>query len=75
MRDLHKEFVYRKIKRPNKLLASVVQRAFRVLSKQRHVEFVYDEDYGIWTISGRNIASGISALSFSMRALMRASST
>ena len=45
MRDLHKEFVYRKIKRPNKLLAAIVQRAFRLLSKQRNVEFVYDEDY------------------------------
>lgn len=45
MRDLHKEFVYRKIKRPNKFLAVVVQGAFRVICKMRNVEFVYDEEY------------------------------
>jgi 1-acyl-sn-glycerol-3-phosphate acyltransferase/DNA-directed RNA polymerase subunit RPC12/RpoP len=45
MRDLHKEFVYRKIKRPNALLAGIVQMAFRLICKQRNVEFVYDEDY------------------------------
>jgi 1-acyl-sn-glycerol-3-phosphate acyltransferase/DNA-directed RNA polymerase subunit RPC12/RpoP len=45
MRDLHKEFVYRKIKRPNRFLAGIVQRAFRLMSKQQNVEFVYDEDY------------------------------
>lgn len=45
MRDLHKEFVYRKIKRPNKLLAGIVQRAFRLMCKQRNVQFVYDADY------------------------------
>ncbi len=45
MRDLHNEFVYRKIKKPNKLLGFVVQNAFRVICKQRNVEFVYDKDY------------------------------
>lgn len=45
MRDLHKEFVYRKIKSPNKVLAGIVQLAFRVICKMRKVEFVYDEDY------------------------------
>ena len=45
MRDLHKEFVYRKIEKPNKLLARLVQGAFRVVCKQRKVEFVYDEDF------------------------------
>lgn len=45
MRDLHKEFVYRKIEKPNKLLAGIVMKAFRIISKQRNVEFVYDEDY------------------------------
>lgn len=45
MRNLHKEFVYRKIERPNKFLAGIVQRAFRVICKQRNVAFVYDEEY------------------------------
>lgn len=45
MRDLHNEFVYRKIKKPNKFLAFIVQNAFRVICKQRNVEFVYDKDY------------------------------
>ena len=45
MRDLHKEFVYRKIEKPNKLLARLVQGAFRVVCKQKKVEFVYDEDF------------------------------
>lgn len=45
MRDLHKEFVYRKIKKPNKFLASIVQLAFRLICKQRNVEFLYDDDY------------------------------
>ena len=45
MRDLHKEFVYRKIERPNKILASVAQFAFRLICKQRNVNFVFDEDY------------------------------
>ena len=45
MRDLHKEFVYRKIKRPNRFLAGIVQLAFRVICKMRNVEFVYDDEY------------------------------
>lgn len=45
MKDLHKEFVYRKIKRPNRPLAFIVQNAFRVICKQRRVEFVYDDDF------------------------------
>lgn len=45
MRDLHREFVYRKIEKPNKILATIVQKAFRVVCKMRNVEFVYDEEY------------------------------
>ena len=45
MRDLHKEFVYRKIEKPNKILATMVQNAFRLVCKARNVEFVYDEEY------------------------------
>lgn len=45
MRDYHKEFVYRKIKKPNKLLARIVFFIFGKISKKRNVEFVYDEDF------------------------------
>ena len=45
MKDLHKEFVYRKIERPNRFLACIVQNAFRLICKQRKVEFVYDEEF------------------------------
>ena len=45
MRDLHKEFVYRKIKKPNPFLARLVQFGFRVVCKLRNVDFIYDEDY------------------------------
>ena len=45
MKDLHKEFVYRKIKRPNRFLAGIVQKAFRLICKHRKVEFLYDEEF------------------------------
>ena len=45
MRDLHKEFVNRKIKKPNKLLTKFVCFVFLKISKKRNVEFVYDEEY------------------------------
>lgn len=45
MKDLHKEFVYRKIEKPNLFLARMVQLAFRVICKMRNVEFLYDAEY------------------------------
>jgi len=45
MGDLHTDFIYRKIKRPNRVLAWVVRFAFRVICKKRNVSFVFDEDY------------------------------
>ena len=45
MKDLHKEFVYRKIKRPNRFLAFFIQNAFRVICKTRNVRFTYDKEY------------------------------
>ena len=45
MRDLHTEFVYRKIQKPSKFLAGPVCYAFRSISKQRNVEFSYDDDF------------------------------
>ncbi|MBQ4641726.1 MAG: 1-acyl-sn-glycerol-3-phosphate acyltransferase [Oscillospiraceae bacterium] len=45
MRDLHNEFVYRKITEPNKILAGVLRLGLRILCKQRNVQFIYDEDY------------------------------
>ncbi len=45
MKDLHKEFVHRKIKSPNRLLAKTVFFFFRRISKKRNVRFIYDEDF------------------------------
>ena len=45
MRDYHKEFVYRKIKKPNKFLARIVFFIFGRISRKRNVEFVYDDDF------------------------------
>ncbi len=45
MRDLHNEFVYRKITQPNKILAGILRLGLRILCKQRNVQFVYDDDY------------------------------
>ena len=45
MRDLHTEFVHRKIEKPKKWLAYLVCLAFRFISKRRNVEFVYDDSY------------------------------
>ncbi len=45
MRDLHTEFVYRKIQKPSKWVAWPVWLAFRAISKRHNVEFSYDDDY------------------------------
>ena len=45
MKDLHEAFVYRKITKPSKWIAWPVWFAFRIISKMRNTEFVYDEDY------------------------------
>ncbi len=45
MRDLHTEFVYRKIQKPSKWVAWPVCLAFRAISKRHNVEFSYDDDY------------------------------
>ncbi len=45
MRDLHTEFVYRKVESPNKGLVFLLRSAVRVLCKLRNVTFTYDEDY------------------------------
>lgn len=44
-KDLHKKFRYRKIKRPLRPLAWIIQQAFKVVSKKRNVKFVYDQSF------------------------------
>ena len=44
-KDFHKEFKNRKIKKPNPLLARIVQFAFKRISKKRNVEFVYTDEF------------------------------
>lgn len=44
-KDFHKDFKYRKIKKPNSLLAGVVRFALRRISKGRNVNFVYDQSF------------------------------
>lgn len=44
-KDYHKEFLNRKIKKPNPLIAHIVQFVFKRIAKRRNVEFVYTEDY------------------------------
>ncbi len=44
-KDYHKEFINRKIKKPNPLIAHMVQFVFKRIAKRRNVEFVYTEDY------------------------------
>lgn len=44
-KDLNKEFKYRKIKRPNPLIAWLIQQAFRCISKGRKVHFDYQESF------------------------------
>ncbi len=45
MRDLHTEFVYRKIEKPNQMLYRTLRFAFRIICKMRKVEFQYDEEF------------------------------
>lgn len=45
MKNYHKEFRTRKIKKPNALLARIVNLAFKGICKSRNVEFVYTEEY------------------------------
>ena len=45
MRDLHSEFVYRKVKTPSKALSSLLRFGVRMMCKQRNVEFIYDDEY------------------------------
>lgn len=45
LKDLHKEFVNRKIKKPNVVLGKIVCFVFKQLSKKRNVEFIYDDDF------------------------------
>ena len=44
-RNLHNEFKYRKIKKPNKLIAFIVIIAIKIISKKRNVKFSYSDDY------------------------------
>lgn len=45
MKDLHTEFLYRKIEKPCKWLSGLLRFGFRVICKGRNVEFLYDDDY------------------------------
>lgn len=45
MRNLHDEFVYRKIKRPSLFLALPICAVFRMICKKRNVEFLYDKEF------------------------------
>ena len=45
MKDLHTDFVYRKIKKPSKWIVWPVRVAFQAISKKRNVKFVYDDDF------------------------------
>ncbi len=44
-KDFHTDFKYRKIKKPNKFLATIVRAVFRGICKKRNVSFVYDESF------------------------------
>ena len=44
-KNYHNEFKYRKIKKPNPVIARIVQFAFKIISKKRNVEFVYTDEY------------------------------
>ena len=45
VKDLHKDFKLRKIKKPNKFIAFMAQIILKVISKRRGVTFEYDKDY------------------------------
>ncbi len=44
-KNFHNEFKNRKIKKPNSLIAKIVQVAFRSIAKKRNTEFVYTEEF------------------------------
>ncbi|MBO5851924.1 MAG: 1-acyl-sn-glycerol-3-phosphate acyltransferase [Clostridia bacterium] len=44
-RDLHKEFKFRKIKKPSKFVAKIAQFILKIICKKRGVTFEYDADY------------------------------
>lgn len=44
-KNYHKEFKNRKIKKPNKFIAKIVQLAFKNICKKRNVEFVYTDEF------------------------------
>lgn len=44
-KNLHNGFLYRKVQPANKFLAGFFRFVFRIICKQRNVEFVYDDDY------------------------------
>ncbi len=45
MRDLHKEFLHRKIKKPSKLVAWPVLLVFNIISRRHNTRFIYDESF------------------------------
>lgn len=44
-KNYHKEFVNRKIKKPNGFIAHVVQFAFRRIAKKHNAKFIYTDEY------------------------------
>lgn len=44
-KNYHNEFKNRKIKKPNPIIARIIQLAFKKISKKRNVEFVYTDEY------------------------------
>lgn len=45
MRDLHTEFIHRKLKNPSKVLTGVLRGVFRIICIGRGVKFEYEPDY------------------------------
>lgn len=45
MRDLHTEFIHRKLKNPSRVLTAVLRGVFRIICKRRGVKFEYEPDY------------------------------
>ncbi len=44
-KDVHKDFKYRKIKKPNKFIVFVAKFIMGLICKKRNVEFIYDDGY------------------------------
>ncbi len=44
-KDVHKDFKYRKIKKPNRFIAFVAKMVMGIICKKRNVEFLYDDGY------------------------------